>query len=112
MPSPGRLSTADFAGVFLNNSVGHRQPKSGALALAFLRAVLGGEEWIVDALDMFLRDAGCRCRTTSTLHGVAIVRAKCAACRRRPSRLWRSGTDSGTPAASVRRCRESAGRFG
>ena len=44
--------------MLLNDAVGDRQAQSGALALSFARRGLGGEERVVDALDMFLRNAG------------------------------------------------------
>ncbi len=48
----------NLARMLLNDAVGHRQAQAGALALAFSRRGLGGEERIVDALDVFLRNAG------------------------------------------------------
>src|SRR2546430_1821915 len=43
----------DLAGMFLDDAVGHRQPQSGAAILPITaRSVLGGEKWIVDALDV------------------------------------------------------------
>ena len=54
----GRAVDANLAGVLLNDSVGHRESQSGAAAVTGLRLVLGGEERIVDAMNVFLRDAG------------------------------------------------------
>src|SRR5208282_3384220 len=48
---------ADVARVFLDDAVGDRKPKTGAATLAFRRSRLGREEWIVDAVDVFLRNA-------------------------------------------------------
>ena len=56
VPWPTRLSTSNLAGMLLDDSVGHRQSQSCA-PLPSRGAVLGGEEWIVDALNVFLRDA-------------------------------------------------------
>src|SRR5947209_20585057 len=47
----------NFAGMFLDDPVGHRKAKSGAPLLAVGRRSFGGEEWIVDALNVFLRDS-------------------------------------------------------
>src|SRR5271165_1878959 len=56
--SAGLAVHADLPGMFLNNAVGHGKSQPGAAALAGLGRglVLGGEEWIVDAVNMFLRD--------------------------------------------------------
>src|SRR5882724_10920072 len=43
--------------MLLNNAVGHRQAQARSFTLAFTRRGFGGEEWIVDALDMLLRNA-------------------------------------------------------
>jgi len=43
--------------VLLNDAVGHGKPQTGSLALAFARGRLGGEERVVDALNVFLWDS-------------------------------------------------------
>src|ERR1700687_3186818 len=48
---------ADIARVFLNDAVGDRKSKTGAAILALRGRRLGGEKWIVDALNVFLRNA-------------------------------------------------------
>src|SRR5580692_1790954 len=53
---------SNFPGVFLNNSVGHRQPESSAAGLAFARRRLGGEERIVNPVHVLLRNAAARIR--------------------------------------------------
>src|SRR5208282_913190 len=49
----------DLPGVLLNDAVGHGKPQPGATTVAGFRLglVLGGEKRIVDAVNMFLRDA-------------------------------------------------------
>src|SRR4051812_38433338 len=47
----------DLAGVFLDDAVGDREPEAGATAATLRRTILGGEEWIVNAMNMFGRDA-------------------------------------------------------
>ena len=56
VPRPGRALHADLAGMFLDDAVGHRQSQPGSPGVAGLGLVLGGEEWIVDAMDVFLRN--------------------------------------------------------
>src|SRR3974390_3716945 len=61
--SEGRAATGiafdpNLPGVFLNNAVGHRETESCASVLAFLGGRLGGEERIVDAMNVFGRNAG------------------------------------------------------
>ena len=53
---------ANLAGVLLDDAVGDGEAQAGAAALAFLRRGLGGEERIVDALNVLRRDAAIRCR--------------------------------------------------
>ena len=48
---------ADIARVFLDDAVGDRKSKTGAAILAFGGRRLGGEKWIVDAVNVFLRNA-------------------------------------------------------
>src|SRR6202521_4464055 len=48
---------ADTARVFLHDAVGDSNSKPGAAILAIRGRCLGSEKWIVDALNMFLRDA-------------------------------------------------------
>ena len=87
--------------MLLNDTVGHRKAQARALARA-----LGGEERIVDAVQMLGRDAAIRYRPHPRAR--AYLRARCALpARRRPAwRRARSGTGSGRPAAACRRCRE------
>src|SRR5581483_11173498 len=47
---------ANLSGVFLNNSVGDRQPQARTPVLALAGSCLGGEKGIVNPVDMFLRD--------------------------------------------------------
>src|SRR5580704_14420379 len=53
----GRALDANFSGVLLDDAVSDRKPQPGAATVAGLGFVLGGEERIVDAGDVFLRDA-------------------------------------------------------
>src|SRR5208282_107868 len=48
---------ADIARVFLDDAVGYRKSKTGTAILALRGRRLGGEKWIVDALNVFLRNA-------------------------------------------------------
>jgi len=48
----------NFSGVFLNDAVGDGEPQAGAAAVAGPDHGLGGEEGIVDALEVLGRDAG------------------------------------------------------
>src|SRR5271157_6053844 len=57
-----RALDVDLAGVFLNDAVGHRQPQPGTAGIAGLGLRLGGEERVVDAMNVFLRDAAARVR--------------------------------------------------
>ena len=52
--------------MFLDDAVGHRKP-SPVPCLALSRRSLGGEERIVDALNVLRRDAAARCRRRRTL---------------------------------------------
>src|ERR1700684_272717 len=49
---------ANLSRMFLNDSVGDRKAESGTAGLPFARRSFRGEERIVDALDIFRRDAG------------------------------------------------------
>src|SRR5271165_914528 len=49
---PGRTVHMDLASVLLNDAVGHRQSQSRTAAVPALRLVLGGEERIVDAVNV------------------------------------------------------------
>ena len=53
---------ADMPRMLLDNAVGDRKSKTGAAILAFGRRRLGGEEGIVDFLNVLRRDAGARVR--------------------------------------------------
>src|SRR5713101_7679843 len=48
---------ADTPRVFLDDAVGDRKSKTRAAILAFRGRRLGSEKWIVDALNVFLRNA-------------------------------------------------------
>src|ERR1700687_4498453 len=48
---------ADIARMFLNDAVSDRKSKTGAAILALRGRRLGREKWIVDALNVFLRNA-------------------------------------------------------
>src|SRR5581483_475783 len=52
----GRAFDVNLAGVLLNDSVGHRKAQAGA-ALPILRRSFRGEERIVNAMNVFLRDS-------------------------------------------------------
>src|ERR1022692_1117691 len=68
----GRAGHTDLAGMFLDDAVGHRQPQTCATAVSRLGLfALGGEEWIIDAMDMLLRDSCARIRHFH-LHVMAI----------------------------------------
>src|SRR5579864_4602632 len=47
----------NLASVLLDNSIGHRQAQPGAAPLAILGGSLGGEERIVNSLNMLLSNA-------------------------------------------------------
>src|SRR5579864_29274 len=47
----------DFARMFLNDAVGDREPQAGAAGLAVARRILGGEEGVVNAVNVLLGDA-------------------------------------------------------
>src|SRR5207253_11201549 len=51
---------ANLAGMLLNNSVGDRQTEAGATFMTLLRCGLGGEEGIVNPLDVLLLDCADR----------------------------------------------------
>src|SRR5215469_10151056 len=44
--------------MFLNDAVCHREPQPGAARLSFFLAGLGGEEGIINAMNVFLGNAG------------------------------------------------------
>src|SRR5258708_23539245 len=48
----GMTLHANLAGMFLDDAVGDRKTEAGAAGLAFARRGLGGEEGVVDALDV------------------------------------------------------------
>src|SRR6516225_8690321 len=48
---------AYLASVFLNDAVGDRKPQSGPARLSFFGCGLGGEERIVNTMNIFLSDA-------------------------------------------------------
>src|SRR5580765_7342344 len=52
-----RAVHTNLAGVLLDDAVGHGQAQSGASAVAGLRFVLGGEERIVDAVNVLLSNS-------------------------------------------------------
>src|ERR1035438_4531328 len=52
-----RAFHVDFASVFLDDSVSHRQTQPGSAGVAGLGLGLGGEEGIVDAMNVFLGNA-------------------------------------------------------
>src|SRR5215831_10422367 len=58
--------------MLLDDSIGNGKSKAGAAILALLRGRLGGEERIVDALNVFLRDAGAGIRNPDT-HGITVL---------------------------------------
>jgi hypothetical protein len=53
----GRTFNPNLARMLLNNSVGDRKAKASAAFLPFRDSALGGEERIVNAMDMLLRDS-------------------------------------------------------
>ncbi len=59
----------NLAGVLLHDAVADGKAQAGALVLAFLRLGLGGEEGIVDAVQMLALDAACRCPECEPAHG-------------------------------------------
>ncbi len=48
----------NLPGMLLNNSVSHGEAQPGAFALALARCCFRRKEWIVDALNVFLCNAG------------------------------------------------------
>src|SRR5260370_6797816 len=48
---------ANLAGMFLDDAVSHRESQAGAAVLPLFGRGLRREEWIVNALDVFRRDA-------------------------------------------------------
>src|SRR5580698_1864340 len=48
----------DFSGVLLNDAVTHREPETCPAALAGLGRGLGSKERVINAFEMFGRDAG------------------------------------------------------
>src|SRR5271166_1637150 len=75
--SAGLAVHANLPGVFLNDAVGHRKSQSSTTAMAGLRRglVLGCEKWIVDAVNMFLRDTRARVGNDD-LHIMAVIGAE------------------------------------
>src|SRR6476660_184385 len=61
-PLAGTALHANLARVFLDNSVRNRQAESGTPLLACLRCSFRSKEWVVDACDMFGRNAAARVR--------------------------------------------------
>src|SRR5580658_6952788 len=55
---PGMALHANLSGVFLDDAVGDGKAEAGAAGLAFARRSLGGEERIVNALNMLRGNAG------------------------------------------------------
>src|SRR5439155_1444481 len=53
-----RMVCANLARVLLADAVGHRESQTSALSLTLSRRRFRGEEWIIDALDMFLWNSG------------------------------------------------------
>src|ERR1700722_9897692 len=53
---------SNLPGVLLNDAVGYGQTKSRAPRLAFAGRCLGGKEWVVNPVDVFLCDAAARIR--------------------------------------------------
>src|ERR1700739_2461835 len=47
---------ADVSRMFLDDAVGDRKSKTGAAILTFRRRGLGGEEWVVNTMDVLLGD--------------------------------------------------------
>src|SRR5664280_205452 len=80
----GRAVDANLAGMFLDDTVGHRQSQPCATAVSRLRFVLGGEERIVDAMDMLLRNSCTRIRYlhlyVMAIGGADHQRAACGHC--------------------------------
>src|SRR5437660_4980051 len=81
----GMTFHANLAGVFLNDAVGHRQTQASSAVLSLARSGFGGEERIVNALNMFRSDArtsvgdadgnqgaigGCNTQGSAAGHGV------------------------------------------
>src|SRR5690348_5150181 len=72
-PLFGSAFHTNLAGMLLNNAVGHREAKTGAPPLAVLWSGLGCKERIVNALDVFLRDAAASVRDLNA-DAVAVIR--------------------------------------
>src|SRR5438270_13423933 len=63
---------AYLPGMLLNDAVGHGESQAGAAPLPLAGGSrLGGEEWIVNALDVLLRDANARVRN-HYVHAVSV----------------------------------------
>src|SRR5208282_4227038 len=56
-PGAGLALDTNLASMFLDDAVGDGKAEAGAAGLACARGSLGGEEWIVNALNVFRRDA-------------------------------------------------------
>ena len=54
----GEAFHPDFPGVFLDDPVGHRKSETRAPRLAFARRVFGGEEGVVNLVDVLRRNTG------------------------------------------------------
>src|SRR5215831_3873533 len=75
---------ANLSGMLLNDAVSYRQTQPGASVLAFLGCRLGGEERIVNALNVLRRDAGTGVRNPHAHHlAVAGGNAQSPAARHR-----------------------------
>src|SRR5215469_3616897 len=62
----GRAVDVDLAGMLLNDAVGHGKTQTGATAVSALGLALRGEERIIDAVDVLLRNAAARIRDDDT----------------------------------------------
>src|SRR5438876_2164246 len=67
----GRALHANLASVLLDNPISHRKPQTGAAFLTILGRSFGGEERIVNALNMLLRDSAAGVGDDNA-HSVAI----------------------------------------
>src|SRR5512132_2950223 len=72
-PASGLAVHLDLAGVLLDDAVGDREPESGAAALSLAGSVLRRKKWVVDAADMFLRDAAAAV-ADDHVHAIAVLR--------------------------------------
>src|ERR1700686_2259738 len=72
----GAALHSNFPSVLLNDAVGYGQAQPGASRLPFTGRRLGGEEWVVNPVDMLLRNAAAgirdhHARASPILSGVA-----------------------------------------